>query len=258
MRFLILVLLSGCHFTSGQPVGEEKTSLHQPIPQSLRTPDTKYSSFQLFLKNLPEKQGKVTDFRGNPISNQSKHYALLNFDVGNRDLQQCADALIRLRAEFLYAANRRNEISFRFNSGEWFYYKDYLQGKRPAAGSRNNKAYFVAAVEDNHASLRKYLDIIFNYTNTLALERDLKPAQQFEVGTIVVKGGSPGHCFIIIDERIGENGEKLFKLAESYMPAQTIYILKNPEDGSPWHRLSKERITTASYDFKTFRLRRFE
>jgi hypothetical protein len=253
MRILFFLLFAGCLASTADT---EKMKPAAAAPSTAEKPAV--HSWTGFLQNLPERKGPILDYRGEPISNQWKHYAVLPFDVGRADLQQCADALIRIRAEFLFAENRFSEISFRFTSGERYSYESYLAGRRPAASSSRNAVYTVAPSSNNHESLRKYLDIVYTYTNTIALERDLLPAKDFAVGTVVVHGGSPGHCFLVIDEAINEKGQKVFKLAEGYMPAQTIYILKNPEDGTPWHLLSKSRITTASYDFKSFELRRFE
>jgi hypothetical protein len=256
MRVLFVLFLSGCFYTKAGIRNEKPVSI---VPVKTESVKAGIHSWKGFLQNLPESKGVIRDYRGNAIFNQSKHYSILSkFDVGTRDLQQCADALIRLRAEYLFAESKFDEISFRFTSGERFSYTDYLAGKRPAATSSRNIVYYVATSVNNHESLRKYLDIVYTYTNTIALERDLKPASDFAIGTLVVKGGSPGHCFIIVDETINDKGQKVYKLAESYMPAQTIYILKNPEDETPWHLLSKDRITTASYDFRTFSLRKFE
>jgi hypothetical protein len=256
MRLVFVLLLSGCFYSNAETQKENPVNR---VPVKSETVKAGIHTWKGFLQNLPETKGLIRDYRGNAISNQSKQFSILpKFDVGSRDLQQCADALIRLRAEYLFAESKFDEISFRFTSGERFSYTDYLAGKRPAATSSRNAVYSVAASPNNHQSLRKYLDIVYTYTNTIALERDLKPASDFAIGTIVVKGGSPGHCFIIVDETTNEKGDKVYKLAESFMPAQTIYILKNPEDDSPWHLLSKDHITTASYDFRRFSLRRFE
>ncbi len=107
--------------------------------------------------------------------------------------------------------------------------------------------------------MRSYLDIVFTYAGTISLYKDLKPATNFEIGSVVITPGSPGHCFIIIDEALTNKREKVFKLAEGYTPAQSIYILKNKSNGTAWHDLKNgEPIATASYTFINYKIMRFE
>ena len=63
-------------------------------------------------------------------------------------------------------------------------------------------------------------------------ETDLK------AGDIFIKGGSPGHCFIVVNVAINTiTHHKTFMLAQSYMPAQDIQVLKSP---SPWYNLTDD------------------
>jgi hypothetical protein len=175
-------------------------------------------------------------------------------------LQQCADALMRLRAEYLFGQKRYDEIGFHFVSGHYYSWNDYCKGLRPKPSGNTIKFFQSAASEKNHASLRRYLDIVYMYASTISLAKELKPTNEFEIGTVVVYAGSPGHCFIIIDETINDRGEKLFKLAEGYTPAQSIYVLRNLEENgiTPWHKLKKGPIETASYRFTSYKLGKFE
>ncbi|MNY79577.1 hypothetical protein D3C86_2202640 [compost metagenome] len=40
---------------------------------------------------------------------------------------------------------------------------------------------------------------------------------------------------MVMDMAINNVGEKRFLLAQSYMPAQNIHILKNPNSSNPWY-----------------------
>lgn len=214
--------------------------------------------WQAFLRGLPTRPGNIVAYNGALIGDQGKHVAIIPFDVGQRDLQQCADAIIRLRAEYLYKHRQYDKIRFQFTSGHTFSWEDYCKGLLPRI--RGSKLYFVATAprSKTYASLRSYLDIVYTYAGTQSLYRELKPANEFAIGTIIVKPGSPGHCCIIIDEATRRDSTKVYKLAEGFMPAQSIYVLKNPVDGSPWHALKEgEPVHTASYHFTTSALRRF-
>ncbi|HWJ28083.1 MAG TPA: DUF4846 domain-containing protein [Flavisolibacter sp.] len=218
-------------------------------------------SWSWFLQHLPIVDAPVLDYRGYPVSYQQKHTAIINYDVGTSDLQQCADALMRLRAEYLFTRKRYHEIGFHFTDGQYFSWDAYSEGVRPVAhGSRLQFIRSSNSSAFTHTNLRKYLDIVYAYAGTISLEKELKNTNSFEIGTVVIHGGSPGHCFIIIDEMRTASGEKLFKLAEGYTPAQSIYILRNPWASgiSPWYLLKQGTIQTASYTFTNYQLKKFE
>lgn len=227
-----------------------KDSGVKPIPQAA-------NSWPGFLQRLPVVQQPVVDFSGQPVAHQQKAIGVIPFDVGNRDLQQCADALIRLRAEYLFGQRRFSELSFRFTSGHPYSFLSYCAGQRPVVRGQSLRFTNGAACTPSQTALRKYLDVVYTYAGTISLYRDLKKQDHLEIGTIIITPGSPGHCFIIIDEGLTASGEKRYKLAEGYTPAQSIYVLRNGAQG-PWHALGAGTITTASYQFKQYGLRSFE
>ena len=77
-------------------------------------------SWAEWLRSVPLKPdgAPVLTYTGAPKWRQDVHVAVLDIDVGKRDLQQCADAVMRLRAEWLYASNRKSEIAFNDTDGK--------------------------------------------------------------------------------------------------------------------------------------------
>ncbi|HWI93403.1 MAG TPA: DUF4846 domain-containing protein [Flavisolibacter sp.] len=254
---LATIILFSCGNVSPQPPYVNSPS-SQIIPDTSKKYDA--NSWQYFLRHLPVVDEPIVDYRGKQISNQKKHIGIIPYDVGASDLQQCADALMRLRAEYLFQQKRFNEIGFHFVSGDYYTWSGYCKGLRPVAKGSGVKFISVSPSEKNHESLRKYLDIVYSYASTISLSKELKTANDFEIGTVIIYAGSPGHCFIIIDETINKSGEKVFKLAEGYTPAQSIYVLRNlNEEGfSPWYKLKKGVIETASYHFDNYKLGKFD
>jgi hypothetical protein len=65
---------------------------------------------------------------------------------------------------------------------------------------------------------------------------------------------------MIVDTAVSGHADTVFKLAEGYMPAQSIFVLSNPyePEWSPWYHLGKEEISTASCTFRSYYLRKFE
>lgn len=263
MHYLLLVLLSigNLHCKHKSLILEAKTesdAISTPGVIVKQIKDT--TSWEYFLQHLPEKEGPVLDYKGNPVAFQQKHTAVINYDVGPRDLQQCADALMRLRAEYLFKQKRFAEIGFHFTDGNYYSFDDYCLGKTPVPRGINVRFISLPQRSKNNKELRKYLDIVYTYAGTISLASELSDAPDLAIGTIVISPGSPGHCFIITDEANTATGEKVFKLVEGYTPAQSIYVLANTSDASlgVWHPLKNGVIKTASYEFKTYRMKRFD
>ncbi|HET9056094.1 MAG TPA: DUF4846 domain-containing protein [Chitinophagaceae bacterium] len=224
-------------------------------------------SFGEFLQTLKvEPAGsKILDYNNNPISNQSEHIAIIKKDIGNKDLQQCADAVIRLRADYLWENKQYDLIEFHFTSGDLFKWIDYKKGIRPIVKSKNEVHFQqIAAQDDSYLSYRKYLDLIFTYAGTISLNKETQKVisdKEIKTGDIIIEPGNPGHAIIIIGTAKNSKGEKVYLLAQGYTPAQSIHIITNPNDIqlNPWYKLSidKSPIITARYSFTKINIRRF-
>jgi hypothetical protein len=107
------------------------------------------------------------------------------------------------------------------------------------------------------------MEQIFVYAGTLSLSKELKQVSimDMQIGDVLIKGGSPGHAVIVVDMAINnKTGEKYYIIAQSYMPAQDIQILCNPNNlESPWYKLEDvENIYTPEWTFTSNQLKRFE
>jgi hypothetical protein len=212
------------------------------LPEGYSRMDGKDTSFARWLRRLPLKEdNKVYLYDGSLKANQSAQYAVLDIPIGKKDLQQCADAVMRLRAEFFYRRGQYDRIWFADNNG-----KKYIC---PAGADQNR--------------FEKYLEQVYAWCGTLSLEKQLKRVAQFggiQPGDVLIKGGSPGHAVMVMDVAINKVGEKIYLLAQSYMPAQSIHILKNSMDQklSPWYKAGNEQvIETPEWTFSQQQLRRW-
>jgi hypothetical protein len=223
-------------------------------------------SFAAWLRGLPLKPAgaPVMLFNGAPKFRQDVHVAVVDIDVGTRDLQQCADAAMRLRAEWLFASGRPREIAFNdTGSAKPIAFSRWMTGERPRISSHALAWSRSASPDAGYASFRRYMDTVFAFAGTYSLERELRPVPVAEIqaGDLFIKGGFPGHAVLVAD--VVENpstGEKRFLLLQSFMPAQEIHVLKNPQtaESSPWYPLDfGDRLVTPEWTFPRESLRRW-
>ena len=96
-------------------------------------------SFAAYLQALPLKpRGTHTHtYKGDIARTDVYTAAVVDMSVGSQDLQQCADAVMRLRGEYLYYQKKYSEISFHFVSGFKCDYIHYADGYRYRTTSGN-------------------------------------------------------------------------------------------------------------------------
>jgi hypothetical protein len=189
--------------------------------------------------------------------------AVVDIDVGERDLQQCADAVMRLKAEYLYKSNQFDKIHFNFTNGFRVDYSEWMKGNRIVV--QGNKSYWKKQTtpSNTYAGFRKYMNIIFSYAGTLSLSKEMISVdiKDIQIGDVFIQGGSPGHAVIVVDLAVDSENNKMFLLAQSYMPAQDIHILVNPNNKgiSPWYEVDFEGdLGTPEWTFKKSDLKRFK
>ena len=223
-------------------------------------------SFQDWLRHLPLKPGRpeVLLYNGKPRWKQDAHFAVIDIDVPRSDLQQCADSIIRLAAEYLYSIKDYSSIHFNFTSGHEARFDKYAQGYRPVVAGNYVRWLKSAGADDSYQSLCGYLIWVFRYAGTYSLNKELAAVaniEDLEIGDVLIKGGFPGHAMIVVDAAQNpRTKKKIFLLAQGYNPAVEMHVVINPNDRklSPWYSTEfGNTLETAQYDFRKDQLKRF-
>ena len=279
-RLIIYILMSVillCSCTS-EPLRQERGNVNRDentIEKSIINPEgnttkTRFSapvgyervsaeegSLQDFLRSYPLKpdSSPVLLYNGRKKGNQNAHAAVFMLPMENADLQQCADSVMRMYAEYYWHSNQKERIAFHFTDGFLCEYSKWRDGLRPQVGTGKTKWEKKADYDDSYEVFVKYLKTVFTYAGTLSMDRleaEAIPLSELGVGDVIIKGGSPGHVVMVVDVCRRTDGRKAFLLAQGYMPAQEFHIIKNPmHENDPWYY--EEEMTfplkTAEYTF---------
>lgn len=227
-----------------------------PPPGYLRLPATP-GSFQAWLRALPLRPNGslVRAFDGQTIlaDDDPRLAAVLDWDIGTKNLQQCADSVIRLRAEWAFARSPHADIGFDFTSGDRCSWSKWRRGYRPAVVGNSVRFLPTASADDSYGTFRAYLDKLFQYAGTVSLRRESQPATLGDSRpAFLIHPGTPGHVIMLLDIAADPTCPGTFAvlLGQGFMPAQDFHLLTAPGSrrgpSSAWHR-----ITTADPSLTT-------
>lgn len=250
--FLLLTMVIFC--TSCQTATQPNASLPQPkqiaeiaLPKGFQRITTTPNTFEYWLQHYPLlKDNTVYLYDGSLKPNQQLHAAVLDVSIGTKNLQQCADAVVRLKAEYHFARKEYSKIVF--NAGKTVF--DFN-----AIANRQNCF--------THQCLLEFLEHVFNNYGTYNLEDQLHAVPDYTsltIGNVFIKGGAPGHAMLVVDVAVNTTtGEKIFLLAQSFMPAQSVHVVKNLNNAqlSPWYSCKDLAIATPGWTFTKTQLKKW-
>lgn len=236
------------------------------LPLDYERVETELGSFQAYLQYFPLKEDTTVYLHnGEKKEDQSFAYKILDIDVGKKNLQQCADAVIRLRAEYLFHKKDYEKIHFNFTSGDKASYLEWRDGYRPIVLGNKVSWEKKASFDNSYQNFRNYLNKVFNYAGSWSLERELKTVfdtKSIQIGDMLVRGAFPGHIMLVVDVAKNPKTEDIiFLLAQSARPAQDVHIVKNRNnlDLSPWYNIKdlNSKLTIEEWTFYKENLMRF-
>lgn len=231
------------------PTGKTVKERFNP-PTGYERVSTADNPFGEYLRNLKLKSygSPVLYFNKKQKPNNGVYVSVVDMEIDSQDLQQCADAVMRLRGEFLYEQKKFDKIHFNIVSD-------------------NKPRYFLSYTNGNtsYTKFRAYMRYVFAYANTASLHDELTPVKKIDdirAGDVFVQKRSPyGHAVAVVDVAINsKTGKKVYLLAQSYMPAQETQILANPANKSisPWYEAKNGAVQTPEWTFTSSDLRRFK
>ncbi|MBQ3906079.1 MAG: DUF4846 domain-containing protein [Lachnospiraceae bacterium] len=243
-------LTNGEAQTEGSTVARGAESLLQEDGETLETRvltpagyervEAEEGSFEEFLRQYPMQPAgaKVHLYDGTEKGNQSAHVAVFALPIEEYDLQQCADSVMRMYAEYFWATEQYDRIKFHFTNGFLVEYSKWREGSRVTINGNNVSWIKSKSKDTSYECFVRYLRTIFCYAGTLSMEKESEPTllSLLKAGDVFLYGGSPGHVVMVVDECVNEDGEKAFLLAQGYMPAQEFHLLKNDRHSAdPWY-----------------------
>ena len=167
-----------------------------------------------FLRSIPlkPKGAEVRLYKSNETARFGNYakYAVIDLPLLS-NAEQCADACMRLRAEYLFRHGKYAKIHFANNAGLDFFY----------LGGRSRKAF------------ESYMRKVYGFANTASLAKELptRALKDVQPGDILVyparKGHKYGHAVFVIDVVQNKKGEKMVMLAEGCTPACDIHLIRN-------------------------------
>lgn len=218
-----------------------------PAPDGFKRTDAASGGLAEWLRGLPLRP-EGSPVRLYPVSEgrvkaaSGIHKAVVDLEVLR--FQECADAAIRLWAEYLWSAGKADSICFRFTSGDDCCWVKWKQGWRPEVRGRKVEWRKSGVGDAGRKAFMAYLDKVMEYAGSASLAKELPKisASQLDIGDAIIQGGSPGHAVLLLDMAENDKGERIMLLGQSYMPAQEFHVLNNPGSTSPWYPVKAEGL----------------
>lgn len=202
--------------------GNRKTIGDISVPCGFERIEVPSESFGEYIRQFPlkERGSHMTYFSGNLALGQYFGYAVLDLPMLS-DIEQCADAVMRMRAEYLWNKGLYDNIHFHSVGGT---------DQRFTGGPDRN-------------ALEQFLRKVYDSSNTSSLRREMKPKSFSDIspGDVFVYEspgeGFYGHAVLVADVAYNnKSGKKAIMLAQSSTPALTMHVIRDVFHPllSPW------------------------
>lgn len=192
-------------------------------------------SFAEWLRGLPLAAAgtPVLSHAGDTIFTGDDAYVagVVAIDVGAGDLQQSADAVIRLHGEWLWATDQLNAITYKSASKLDLPFSRWAKGQRLLAAGPNVGWVVKGKPKDpNYNDFRQYIDAVMLWSNNVSLalrSTRVEDPAQLRAGDFFLQSRGKGHAILVLDVAQKPTGERVALLGQSLQsPAQSIHVMR--------------------------------
>lgn len=235
------------------------------VPEGYTRISQEEGSLGSFIRSygMKEDGAKVLLYDGTEKGNQRAQAAVFTLPLEARDLQQCADSVMRMYAEYFLSTEQYDKIAFQFTNGFLAEYTKWRDGYRIVVDGNNTYWSLTAGYDDSYECFQDFMRMVFAYAGTLSMQYEATEITMAElrIGDVFLYSGSPGHVVMVVDICEDANGKKAFLLAQGFMPAQEFHVLRNPNhENDPWYYEDEVvyPFVTPQYTFSEGSLKRLE
>lgn len=245
LGFIAIAAAIGWYFMSTSNTWNALTIGDIPAPSGFTRVEAPKGSYAHYLRSLPlkERGAKVQLYTGGNARLQILSTAVIDQNIMSNS-EQCADATMRLRAEYLWSQHRYGEIAFRNVNGQRMQY----------TGGSSRKAF------------EAYMRNVYGLCSTYSLYHETRPRaiKDVQPGDVLVyparHGYKYGHAVIIVDVARSDNGKVAVMCAEGNTPAREKHVVRNLNPlRNPWFILDEddETIWISCFRFNKDELRHY-
>jgi hypothetical protein len=177
----------------------------------------------------------VRNYRGEIVvpGDDEQLAAVVAIDIGSRDLQQSADVLLRLHAEWrwyrgelrmLYLSDSKLELPL----------QKWGAGERLVAAGGQPKWVAQAAAKPklDGVDFREYLEAVLAWSDGQALVAESVPLapEGLEPGAFFLRQGHPADVLVVLDVATSPAGERAMLLAHARNPSENIHVIRPTRD----------------------------
>ncbi len=217
------------------PAAVDSLEARFPTPPGYQRVAVAPGSFGEWLRGLPlAAEGTPVRNNGGDIvfsGNDDYVAAVVAIDVGAGDLQQSADAVIRLHGEWLWASEQPNALSYKSATKLDMPFSRWAKGQRLlAAGPNMGWVVKGKPREQTYTDFRQYIDAVMLWSNNVSLgmrSTKVEDPAQLTPGDFFLQTRGKGHAVIVLDAAQKPTGERVALLGIALQsPAQSIHVMR--------------------------------